>query len=411
MYIERFLSGRLTRLARHAPVVVVSGARQVGKSTLCRHVFNRAEYVLFESEKEASQAKNDPELFLKSRSTPIILDEIQYAPELVSAIKRHADLHRKKGQFILTGSQQWSVIKNMAESLAGRALFLDLEGFSLAELGRSTARKPWLARWLDNPAHFARQKAKLRLKLKRSVFDQVWRGWMPEAQFMPRDLISNFYTSYQRTYTERDIRMLAKLDDLQLFGRFVRLLGALTSQEINHSELGRELGLHPATTKHWLSLLTACFQWHEVPAYHGNAIKRLSGRTKGYFADTGYACYAQSISSPEALSGHPLWGAMFETAVMGEIRKQLSTMPTRPNIYHWRTHAGAEVDALLEYNGKYYPIEVKGKSRPDRHDASGIKAFRETYPNLKIEKGLIIAPTESFYAVTENDYAAPWDLA
>ncbi|MBE7463679.1 MAG: ATP-binding protein [Planctomycetes bacterium] len=409
MYISRIQTDHLHDLARTFPVVVVTGARQVGKTTLLRKVFGKkADLIVFDPVEDVENARRDPELFLDNRKTPLILDEIQYAPELVAAIKRRVDRNRKPGQFLLTGSQQWGVLKTLAESLAGRAVFLDLEGFCLAETTRARWPKSWLAAWLSDPGRFVKR-APRRLAMKRTLYEQLWRGWLPEAQFLPLKAVPDFQAAYQRTYVERDVRLLADVSDTQLFGRFVRLAAALTAQEINHSQFGRELGITPQTAKRWLDILVATFQWFEVSAFHGNAIKRLSGKPKGYIADTGAACALQAISNPTVIGGHPLWGPLFETAVMSDIRKQLSILSPKPNLYHWRTLAGAEVDILLEHNGVFFPIEVKGASRPQRHDVSGIKAFRETYPHLKIERGLVIAPCERMLQITEQDYALPWD--
>ena len=147
-----------------------------------------------------------------------------------------------------------------------------------------------------------------------------------------------------------------------------------------------------------------------MPAYSGNAVKRVSSKAKGYLADTGLACHAQLLSSPTALGGYPTMGALFETAVVAEIRKHASTLSTPPQMYHWRTNGGAEVDLLLERDGVFYPVEVKAKSNPSRRDTTGITAFRKTYPNLHVEKGLIIAPTTNILQLSNDDWAIPWDL-
>ena len=410
MYLERALTGKLNQLASVFPAVVITGARQVGKSTLLQHVFgDTAESVVFDPVLDIENARHDPELFLNNHRTPFILDEIQYAPELVAAIKRRIDKSRAPGQYILTGSQQWGVLKVIAESLAGRAVFLDLEGFSLAEIAASQVQNSWLSAWLESPSGFLSAPPG-RLPLSATLYEQLWRGWLPEARFLPLETIPDFYTAYLRTYIERDVRLLAEVSDWQLFGRFVRLSAALSAQEVNHSQLGRELGLNPKTSARWLAILRATFQWYELPAYSGSTVKRISGKPKGYIADTGLACTAQAISSPRAIGGHPLWGALFETAVAGEIRKLCSVLSPKPNMYHWRTHAGAEVDLLLERDGIFFPIEIKAGSNPTAADLSGITAFRKTYPGLHVEKGLVIAPIDKILPLSEKDYAIPWDL-
>ena len=409
MYKSRIITERLKRVTEYFPAVVVTGARQVGKSTLVKHIFGKtADYVLLDSLTDVENARTEPELFLSSHRRPLILDEIQYAPQLVPVIKRKIDEDRSPGQYILTGSQQWSVMKAISESLAGRAVFIDLAGFSLQEIAEDTS-KPWVISWLENTANFTSSENK-KLKLDSSIYEILWRGFLPEATLMPLDLIQNFYNSYFRTYIERDARQFADVSDWGLFGRFIRLVCALTSQEINHSQLGRELGLNPQTSRKWLNILKATFQWFEVPAYSASTIKRISNRPKGYIVDTGLACNAQAISSPNAVAAHPLWGALFETAVVNEIVKQCSLLSPAPKIYHWRTYRGAEVDIILERDGVFYPMEIKGTSRPSRKDTSGIQAFRKTFSSIKIEKGLVIAPTEKFIRLSESDFAIPWDF-
>ena len=409
MYLERSVKSRFDALFSTFSVVVVTGARQVGKSTLLEHVLkDKADFVVFDPVVDVENAKQDPELFLNNHRTPLVLDEIQYAPEIVATLKRRIDKNRTPGQYVLTGSQQWGVIRSMAESLAGRCVFLDLEGLSLCEIAQQPERS-WLEDWLQDPQTFFTLNPS-RLELKNRLWEQLWRGFMPETGLLPASTIPDFHAAYMRTYIERDVRLLADVSDLQLFGRFVRLVAALTAQEINYSQMGRELGINPETAKRWLDILKATFQWVEVEAFSGNIIKRVSGKPKGFFADTGLACSMQAISSPQALGGHPLCGAIFETAIVGEIRKMCSLLSPRPNLYHWRTNGGAEVDLILERDGKYYPIEVKAKSTPSRKDTTGITAFRNSYPNFKIEKGLVLSPTEKILQLSELDWAMPWDI-
>ncbi len=409
MFRARVASSRLGELLSTFPAVVVTGARQVGKSTLLAHFFEgRADVVVFDPVVDVENARRDPELFLDSHRPPLVLDEIQYAPELLPSLKRRIDRNRSPGQYVLTGSQQWGVLRSIAESLAGRVAFLDLEGFSLMEATGTLDARHWLAAWLDSPEDVVRLGLS-RLPSQRSLFERLWRGSMPEAEFLPLATIPDFQMAYQRTYVERDARLLADVSDWQQFGRFVRLAAALTAQEVNRSQLGREIGVTPQTAQRWLDILMATFQWHEIPAYSGNTVKRVAGKAKGYVSDTGMACWSLAISTPNAVSSHPAWGALFETAVFGEVRKAISLMSPRPILHHWRSAGGAEVDLLLERDGVFYPIEVKAASRPTRGDTSGITAFRKTYPRLRIAKGLVVAPCESMLPLSENDHAMPWD--
>lgn len=413
-YKSRILAAKLRRMVGQFPVVVVSGARQVGKSTLLKHELPDWQAVVFDPVTDVGNARQDPDLFLDNHRSPLILDEIQFVPELVAAIKRRVDRSdtrsagRKAGMYVLTGSQQWSVLKSASESLAGRAVFLDLEGFSLAEITRAGIDDHWLKRYLESPEEFVAS-SPARLPVERTLYEQLWRGFLPEADSLESDWIGEFYRAYLRTYIERDVRLLSDVSDWQQFGRFVQLTAALTAQEVNRSQLGRELGITPQTAQRWLAMLRATFQWFEAPAYHGNAIKRISAKSKGYMTDTGLACTLQSISSPQTLSGHPLAGALFESAVAGEIRKLAGTLATPPNLYHWRTYAGGEVDLVLERDGVFYPIEIKLTSHPSRKDTRGIEAFRSTYPKLNIATGLVIAPVEHIERLSERVYTLPWD--
>ncbi|MDP3975578.1 MAG: ATP-binding protein [bacterium] len=409
MYKKRSITEKLRRQAAAFPVVAVTGARQVGKSTLLRHEFGKgADMVVFDPVVDVENARRDPELFLNNHKTPLILDEVQYAPEVIAAIKRRVDKKRTPGQYLLTGSQQWGVLKTMAESLAGRVVFLDLEGFSLSEIAEAYPKKSWLQRWIESPQKVIKSKPR-RLSLPVSTSEQLWRGWFPEAQRLPLESIPDFFQAYLRTYIERDVRLLADVSDLHTFSSFVRLVAALTAQEVNFSELGRELGLTSQTAKRWLHVLEATFQWFSIPSFTGNLIKRISGKPKGYFFDTGLACYAQAVSSPVALLGHPLWGAVFETAVVTEIRKCVATMSSPPRMYHWKRYSGAEVDLILERDGVYYPIEIKASSQPSRKDTLGMSAFRAAYPHLKVAPGLVVCPTQKCLQISELDFAMPWD--
>ncbi|MBN1905666.1 MAG: ATP-binding protein [Deltaproteobacteria bacterium] len=410
MYHERILTDRLYRLFSVFPVVVVTGARQVGKSTFLANTLGKnIDTVVFDPVIDIENARMDPELFLNNRRPPVIFDEIQYCPELVPALKRRIDRDRSPGQYILTGSQQWGVMRSITESLAGRAVFLDIDGFNIAEITHEKHQDTWLDKWIEAPEKFLKTLSERHLT-NTTLYEQLWRGFLPEAHFIPLDTIPDFHAAYQRTYIERDVRLFADVSDWQLFGRFLRLVAALTAQEINYSQVGRKLGLTPQTTRRWLDILKATFQWFELEPFSRNSIKKISGKPKGYISDTGLACAAQAISSPTAIGGHPLWGALFETAVVAEIRKQCSFMSPRPMMYHWRTYSGAEVDIIIEYNGRFYPIEIKAKSNPSRGDTSGITAFRKQYPDMQVEKGIVLAPVERPIPISENDYALPWDI-
>ncbi len=397
-------------MAGSFPVVVISGARQVGKTTLVRHLFPEFDYFQFDPAVDIEAARYDPDLFLLNHLAPLILDEIQYAPEVVSAIKRRIDpLNLKSGQYLITGSQQWQVMKSLSESLAGRAVFLDLEGFSLQEIAGHGSRKGWLETWLETPDEVVRTRTNASNSSTAALWEWLWRGFLPGVQDLHFDLVDGFWDGYQRTYVERDARLGGDVDDWQQFGLFMRLVGALTAQEINYSQLGREIGLTSPTAKRWLQILEGTYQWMHLPAFTGNLIKRVSSKPKGYISDTGLACHLSQLSSPKALGGHPMTGALFETAMVHEIRKQNSRLQGSAAFYHWRSAGGAEVDLILERDGVLYPFEIKVTSRPGKTDASGINAFRTSYPHLQIGKGAILCATERSFWVTSDVAAIPWN--
>ena len=409
MYVERHLSDRLRKLSENFPVVALCGARQSGKSTLLSHLFAESyRSVVFDPVIDIQNARAEPDLFLSNNPAPLILDEIQYAPEVVASIKRYVDRGRKPGMYLLCGSQQWAAMKSLSESLAGRVVFLDLAGFSAGEIARVNTGEMWVGNWLESKGAW---RPRRRLPLETPLIELIFRGGLPQATFLSIDLLGDFFAGYERTYIERDARLMSDFADIRTFGRFFRLAAALTAREINQHQLGRELGVTPQTAHRWISVLQATYQWFEIPAFSGNSIKRLSGKAKGYVADTGMACFAQAIASPQSLPNNPLWGALFETHVVVEIKKQLALLPYSAPLYHWRTHGGAEVDLIIEHDGILYPIEIKATSHPSKADTSGITAFRKTYPRARIGTGVVVCAAEISYPLTERDVAMPWDAA
>lgn len=195
MYRPRLAIQRLCRLMEQFPAVVITGARQVGKSTLLReHFGDRADFVVFDPIADVESARAEPELFFDNHRTPLVLDEIQYVPQIIPALKRRIDRNRSPGQYVLTGSQQWEVLRSLSESLAGRVVFLDLEGFCLAEIAEETEGETWLARWLADPAGFCASRP-ARLGSTRPLYERLWRGFLPEAELLAVDVISDFHAA------------------------------------------------------------------------------------------------------------------------------------------------------------------------------------------------------------------------
>jgi hypothetical protein len=410
MYRDRALGDKLGHMVASFPVVVVSGARQVGKTTLVRHLLPHFDYVVFDPTVDLENARQEPDLFLRNHPPPLVLDEIQYAPEVVATLKRRVDAAESRpGQYVVTGSQQWQVMKSLSESLAGRTAFLDLDGFSLPEMAGRTGVPGWLERWIESPADLVTTQPTPENTAAQPLWDWLWRGFLPGIQELPADLVAEFWTGYQRTYVERDARLAGEVNDWQQFGLFLRLAGALTAQEINYSQLGREIGLTPQSARRWLQVLRGTFQWWEIPAFKGNLIKRVSSKPKGYLSDTGLACHLAHLTSPRALGGHPLLGSLFETAMVHEIRNQTARLSGGWAFHHWRSAGGAEVDLLLERDGTFYPFEMKLTANPTRRHAAGLTAFRQAYPQLRVSPGAILCATERSFWITEDVAALRWN--
>ncbi len=404
IYRNRFITDKIQRYLQYFPVVVLTGARQVGKSTLLKHLLGEThEVVVFDPVMDIENARKEPELFFQNHTGPLVLDEIQYAPELVPVIKRLVDEEKEPGKYVITGSQQWGVLQTISESLAGRAVLLHLMGYHLPEASSA----PIQERWIEGVIHRGRidKLPQKRFSLPTTLLNQLYRGQLPGVQELPIDVVPGYLDSYIRTYIERDVRLMAEISDMQMFGRFFRLCGALSAQEINFNQLGRDIGVTPQTAKRWIDILRMTFQWIELPAYSGNTIKRVSGRPKGFFPDTGLLCNSLFLSTPEALPSHPQWGSIIETYIVLDIIKTLTTMQPGAGIYHWRSHGGAEVDMVLEQNGVFIPIEIKSTTRPSRKDTLGIRAFRDTYPHLEIGDGIVVHLGTNNYKLSDNETA------
>jgi predicted AAA+ superfamily ATPase len=406
-YLNRFAQGKLIEYAKWFRAVLVLGSRQVGKTTLLRQTFPGLPLITFDPVQDMHGARQDPDLFLDSFPPPLILDEIQYAPELLAALKRRIDCSDKSGQYFLTGSQNPAMLRQVAESMAGRVGILELEHFGVEELAGGGDRTPWLKAWLETGGEADPAQYSCLSQLPGGVLSVLWRGGMPGLLGTPDTMVQPFLNSYLHTYVERDVRVVGDIRDTAHFGMFVALCAALTAQEVNQAHFGRELGIAPATAQKWFAALKATYQWHEVPAFSGNAVKRLAGKSKGYLADTGLACLLQRLTSVEALSASPLRGALFETWVANGIRKQFATLSATPGMYHWRTAGGAEVDVVLDWNGFRYPIEIKCQTQLSGHDLRGIRAFRETYGTQV--PGVIVYAGDCCRKLDATTLALPWN--
>ncbi len=406
-YKRRTVEGKLAELFQYYPVVAVLGARQVGKSTLVENLFrNKVSTVVFDPVIDVANARHDPDFFLQNLRLPAFLDEIQYAPELLSSIKRLVDRRKENSLFVLSGSQNLSVLRSIAESLAGRVAVSQLWPMSRREITEDQS-PDFLIDWLSADTTDLRQWSSC---TPEPVYPRIWRGGYPKIMELPDHLIPGYWHSYLQTYIERDVRTVANIGSLQTFGRFIGLLAALSGQEINHNQLGRELGIDRKTAVAWTEIAEATYQWISLPAFTRNAVKKIAGKRKGFFTDTGFICFLQKISTPEVIGSHPLQGSLFETYVCMEIMKNVEKMALAPNMYHFRSYSGAEVDLILEIDGVVYPVEIKSKSNPSRRDARGFAAFRDCFPNENIATGLLICSIEQPRRIADDVVAIPWWL-
>lgn len=361
MYIHRTMENKIRYLSKHFPVVMVCGARQVGKTTLLKYIAEtekNIQYVTLDYPRVRQLAKEDPELFLQQYKTPLIIDEIQYAPELLSFIKIKVDESGENGEYYLTGSQMFHMMNKVSESLAGRVGILSMYSMSRAEIeGRDAA--PFVP---GNIAQFSSDDS------ISDIFDKILRGGMPrmitDSELLPED----FYGSYMQTYLERDIRELINIKDESKFVKFISCIAARTSQEVNLSDIARDVEIDRKTADGWLSILVSSGIVFLLKPYSGNTIKRIIKRPKLYFMDTGLACYLSMWNNARALELSAMSGAMFENYVISEIVKGYVNqgIDVRSRLCYYRDSNGKEIDLMILENGKIYPIEIKKSADPGK---------------------------------------------
>jgi uncharacterized protein len=400
-YIERSLEPVLRRAVREFPVVVLTGPRQSGKTTLLQYLFaRRYRYVSLEPPDVAAAAVRDPRAFLDAYPPPALFDEIQYAPVILPYIKERVDRDRGvPGQYLLTGSQNLLLMERVTESLAGRAGILRLLPLSRREAaGLPDAPLPWERKGHQEPGPVSSD---------RHLWRSFLSGGYPELVAHPRRSILQWHRSYLPTYLERDLRTLRQIGDLTQFQSFLRVLAARSAQLLNLADISRELGLSLNTAKAWLSVLEASFQVVVVRPYFTNIGKRLVKTPKVYFADVGTLCYLVGLETPRHAASGPMAGAIFETAVLSELVRTLVHRGLDPRIHFWRTSAGQEVDFLVETRGKLLPIEVKLSATPRPAMASSIEALRSSL-GPKVAPGYVVHPGDLRLPLGKGVVALPF---
>lgn len=399
-YIKRGLERVLTKAVKEFPAVVLTGPRQSGKTTLLKHLFGDSyRYVSLELPDIRAAAETDPRGFMEMYAPPVIYDEIQYAPGLLPYIKEHIDSHREvAGQYLLTGSQNILMSEHITESLAGRAAMLKLLPLSFREIsGFPEIPLPW-----EQPTDLKRPDIPAQ-----NLWRQFLRGGYPELTADPKRDFSLWHSSYIQTYLERDIRTLRQVGDLSTFQNFLRALAARNGQLLNITDVARDLGVAVNTAKSWISVLEATFQIIVLRPWFGNIGKRLVKSPKVFFTDIGTLCYLSGLKDPDHAAKGPMGGAIFETAVLMEIVKTIMNRGEAPHVYFWRTATGAEVDIVVEVEGKLVPLEVKLSATPRPAMTHGIKVFQQDFRS-KTLSGFVITPSNTRLPLGNNVTALPF---
>jgi predicted AAA+ superfamily ATPase len=379
---------------------MVTGPRQVGKTTMLEKLRepNRS-YVTLDSPINREMAKSDPELFLQRNPPPVLIDEFQYAKELLPFIKMHVDKYKKNGDFWLTGSQMFHMMKQVSESLAGRVAVLPMQGLSNSEiLGLpesvfSVDPKDWMERLETHP----------RMDLL-SVFERIYRGSMPRTYSEDADR-EMLYSSYVDTYLQRDIRDLTQVADESAFLRFMTACAARTGQQVSYVELARDAGVSGPTAKNWLSILRTSGIVTLVEPFFNNALKRIVKSPKMYFTDTGLCSYLTRWDSPRSLEASMMNGSIFETYVVSEIVKSYYHSGKRPPLFYYRDTDQKEIDLILEANYSLYPFEIKKSASPGKDSIRHFRILEKT--KREIGNGGVICMTDSVYPIDGKNYYLP----
>jgi predicted AAA+ superfamily ATPase len=388
-YIHRHIEATVKNLISSFPSLAITGPRQSGKSTLLIHTLPNYRYVTLDDPLTREQALSDPLFLLDSMGDRAIIDEIQLAPQLLSHVKMQIDSNRKKkGRFIFTGSQQFTMIKNLGDSLAGRIALLDLLPFSVAE-----------------------KKAALSLQGTLEYFIHAClRGSYPEPVIDSSIDTAAWYGSYVQTYLERDIRSLYNIGNLRDFQRFLQLLAARCAQILNVSSFAKDLGVSVPTLKNWLSILEASRIVYLLPPYYNNMGKRVTKSPKVYFLDCGLVCYLTGIKDKDHLIKGPMAGALFENYCIQETVKLYFNRGERAPLYYMRTNNGLEIDLLIEraFN-VFVPVEIKFQKTPHASMGSNILRFKKVFPGFSVTEGIILSLTDKSLPLHADIEAMPFE--
>ena len=360
MFYERTITDRIRNVSETFPVLLVTGPRQVGKSTILESIIESGrKKVSLDNPTIRALAKSDPELFLQRYAPPVLIDEVQYAPELFPYIKIIVDERKKPGDFWLTGSQMFKMMENVTETLAGRVGIVPMLGLSNSEI----CGNHFPAFEMDIPKLMERMNLAQAMSVS-EIFERIYKGSMPRLYEIDNVNLETYFESYLDTYISRDIRSLEQVANETDFIRFIQVAAARTATNVNYETLANEVGISAPTAKSWLSLLVSSGIVALIQPYSNNALKRVIKAPRMYFLDTGLCAHMMGWGSAAVLENSSMSGAFFETWVVSEIYKSYLNAGKRPPLYFYRDSNKKELDVILYQNGTVYPIEIKKSTAP-----------------------------------------------
>ena len=401
-YIARNLEKVVLEVTKEYPVVLVTGPRQVGKTTMLQKLMEGTDrnYVSLDDLNERNLAKTDPEMFLQLHKPPILIDEVQYAPELFVYIKIHVDKYHNEGDFWLAGSQVFKLMSGIQESLAGRVAVLSLTSLSQAEICGGEMQ-PFT---LDIEELSARRKERTKADTG-VIFDRIFRGSMPAIVSEKNSNSQIFYSSYLTTYIERDVRELSDAIDSLKFLHFITAVAARCGQILNIAEIARDADINQKQAKNWLGVLETLGLIFYLHPYSNNMLKRLVKTPKLYFYDTGLVCYLTKWSSAETLQSGAMNGAILENYVVAEIRKTYLNCGKDPYMYYYRDKDAREIDIILEHDGVLNPIEIKKTANLGSELIKVFKLLDKS--SAKRSKGAVVCMKPELSAIDRENYIVP----
>lgn len=405
VYIHRHCEQTIKRMQKNFAALLITGARQVGKTTMLKEIHPRLNYVSLDDFKILQSAKDDPSLFFNVYKPPVIVDEVQYAPELFRYVKLESDKTGRKGQFYMTGSQAFHLMKNVTESMAGRVGIVQLTGLSLREINKIS----YYEHFLPTTSHIE-SIAELAPKPDYwNIMNTIHKGSYPvmhESEKSDKEW-KDFYTSYFRTYIERDVRQLTQIGDETAFMKFMQITAATTGQLLNYSSISKAIGKDITTVQRWMSILESSGIVYILPPYHKNVKKRVVKTPKLHFLDSGLACYLTGWNTAEQLALGAMAGKMFESFVFAEILKSFyNDGDINPPLYFYRDSEGNEIDVLIQTGETLYPVEIKLSGTPQKKD---IKHFvnLELIQGMNKGEGCIVCLSGEPLFITKEDRVVP----